>query len=222
MSYVLAFLEGIISFISPCILPMLPLYIGYLAGGVSPEEGNNKLLGNSLSFILGFTLVFVALGAAASSLGMFLQKQLPILNRIGGIIVILLGLNYIGVVAIPFINRERRMEMKQTQAMGPLRSILFGMVFALGWTPCVGPFLGSALMMAANTAHVFQGIVTLICYALGIALPFFLVAILFGSLQGTFTFIKKHYKIITMIGGILLLAMGIALVAGFNPAVLFG
>lgn len=221
MGFITAFLEGIVTFVSPCILPMIPLYLGYLAGGITPEGRSGKLVGNSLAFVLGFSIIFVAMGVAASVAGQFLRDHLTLLNRIGGVLIILLGLNYIGVFSLPFLNTEHRLKMKSMQGMGPVRSLLFGMVFSLGWTPCVGPFLGSALMMAANAAQVSTGILTLICYALGLGVPFILVALLVGQLEGAFAAIKKHYRIIVLVAGILLIVMGIALVAGFNPAALF-
>ncbi len=221
MGYLTAFLEGIISFISPCILPLIPLYLSYLAGGLSPKDSSGKLIRNSLMFILGFTIAFVAMGAAASAAGQFLRQHLSLLNRIGGVVIILLGLNYVGVFSIPLLNKEHRWHLKDMTGMGPLRSILFGFVFSLGWTPCVGPFLGSALMMAANSAQVWQGMITLVFYSLGLGIPFILVALLVGQLESVFTAIKKHYRVIVLVAGILLIIMGIALVLGFNPAALF-
>ncbi|NCC65532.1 MAG: cytochrome c biogenesis protein CcdA [Spirochaetia bacterium] len=222
MAYVTAFLEGIISFISPCILPILPLYFSYLAGGVADrDERKGMLLKNSFSFVLGFTILFVALGAASTSIGRFLQDHLEILNRIGGVLVILFALNNLGLVLIPMLNNNHKFEMKGLKNMNIPKSMLFGFVFAIGWTPCVGPLLGSALMMAANAELLYKGMLTLFLYAMGLAIPFIFSAILLEQLEDVFNAIKKHAKLITILSGVFLLVFGIALALGFNPAALF-
>ncbi|MBJ2356275.1 MAG: cytochrome c biogenesis protein CcdA [Sphaerochaeta sp.] len=222
MAYITAFLEGIISFISPCILPILPLYFSYLAGGVAEQDQEkNLLLKNSIAFVIGFTILFVALGAASTTIGQFLQSHLDMLNRIGGVLVILFALNNLGFVLIPALNNNHKFQMKGLQNMNVPKSMLFGLVFALGWTPCVGPLLGSALMMAANAEMVTKGMLTLFFYAMGLGIPFLLSAILIEQLEGVFAAIKKHSKLITIISGLFLLAFGIALTLGFNPAALF-
>ncbi len=222
MAYLTAFLEGIISFISPCILPILPLYFSYLAGGITDrEERKGVLLTNSLAFVLGFTILFVALGAASTSLGRFLSDHLDILNRIGGVLVILFAINNLGFVLIPALNKNRQFQMKTLHNMTVTKSILFGIVFAVGWTPCVGPLLGSALMMAANATLMYKGMLTLLFYALGLGIPFLLSAVLLEQLEGVFTVMKKNANLITIISGVLLLVFGVALLLGFNPAALF-
>ncbi|MDT4763380.1 cytochrome c biogenesis protein CcdA [Sphaerochaeta sp. PS] len=221
MAYLTAFLEGIISFISPCILPILPLYFSYLAGGVADEGKKGVLLKNSFAFVLGFTILFVALGAASSTVGQFLSSHLDILNRVGGVLVILFALNNLGLVLVKAVNSNHKFQLKSMANMNVPKSILFGFVFALGWTPCVGPLLGSALMMAANAELVYKGMLTLLFYALGLAIPFLFSAILLEQLEGVFAAIKKHANVISIISGLFLLAFGIALVLGFNPAALF-
>jgi cytochrome c-type biogenesis protein len=222
MAYLTAFLEGIISFISPCILPILPLYISYLAGGVADEQGRGRMLiKNSIAFVVGFTLLFVAMGAASTSLGRFLSSHLALLNRIGGVIVILFALNNLGFALIPALANNHRIQMKGLSNMNVPKSMLFGIVFAVGWTPCVGPLLGAALMMAANAEMLVEGMATLFFYAMGLGIPFLLSALLIEQLEGVFTAIKKHGKIITIVSGLFLLVFGIALVLGFNPAALF-
>ncbi|MBZ4673798.1 MAG: cytochrome c biosis protein transrane region [Spirochaeta sp.] len=222
MAYITAFLEGIISFISPCILPILPLYFSYLAGGVAEQDQEkNLLVKNSIAFVVGFTILFVALGAASTTIGQFLQSHLDMLNRIGGVLVILFALNNLGFVLIPALNNNHKFQMKGLQNMNVPKSMLFGLVFALGWTPCVGPLLGSALMMAANAEMVSKGMLTLLFYAMGLGIPFLLSAILLEQLESVFAAIKKHSKLITIISGFFLLAFGIVLTLGFNPAALF-
>ena len=222
MAYLTAFLEGIISFISPCILPILPLYFSYLAGGVADrQERRGVLLKNSIAFVIGFTVLFVALGAASTSVGKFLSSHLVLLNRVGGVLVILFAINNLGFVLIPALNNNHRLQMKGLQNMNIPKSMLFGLVFAIGWTPCVGPLLGSALMMAANAELLHKGMLTLFFYAMGLAIPFLFSAILLDQAEGAFTAIKKHAKLITILSGLFLLAFGVALVLGFNPAALF-
>ncbi len=222
MAYLTAFLEGIISFISPCILPILPLYFSYLAGGITDrEERRGVLLKNSLAFVFGFTLLFVALGAASTSIGRFLSDHLDLLNRLGGVLVILFAINNLGFVLIPALNKNRQLHMKGLHNMTIVKSILFGIVFAFGWTPCVGPLLGSALMMAANASMLYKGMLTLLFYALGLGIPFLLSAFLLDQLEGVFSVMKKNANLITIISGVLLLIFGVALLLGFNPAALF-
>ena len=222
MAYLTALLEGIISFISPCILPILPLYLSYLAGGVAEEgRGRGKLIKNSIAFVAGFTILFVAMGAASTSIGRFLSSHLALLNRIGGGVVILFALNNLGFALIPALASNHRIQMKGLSNMNVPKSLLFGLVFAIGWTPCVGPLLGSALMMAANADQLAQGMTTLLFYAMGLGIPFLLSALLIEQLDGVFKAIKQHGKIISIASGILLMAFGIALVLGFNPAALF-
>ena len=222
MAYFTAFLEGIISFISPCILPILPLYFSYLAGGVAQkDERQGMLLKNSIAFVIGFSLLFVSLGAASTTVGRYLSTHLDTLNRIGGVLVILFALNNLGFVLIPALNNNHKFQLKSLKNMNIPKSMLFGWVFAIGWTPCVGPLLGSALMMAANAELVHKGMITLFCYAMGLAIPFLFSALLLDQLEGVFNAIKKHSKIITIISGLFLLVFGVALTLGFNPAALF-
>jgi cytochrome c-type biogenesis protein len=224
MAYITAFLEGLLSFISPCVLPMIPLYIGYLAGGSINNEGeekpNNNLIVNSISFVIGFSLLFVALGASASFLGTYLNEHLDIINRVGGIIVIIFALSFLGLKFLPFLENTYKPRMN-TKSLGVFSSLLFGIVFAIGWSPCTGPFLGSALMLAANSDTLRQGIFTLFAYAMGLGIPFLLSAILLKQLEGAFNFIKKHYRVVSLISGLLLLVMGIFMSLGYSPAQLF-
>ena len=210
MQYVISFLEGIITFISPCLLPMLPIYISYFAGG--GERTSRRTLVNALGFVLGFTVLFTAMGALAGTLGSFLIKHQTAVNIISGIIVIFFGLSYLGVFRLN-IFRGSRFTMNSDN-MGFISSILFGVIFSVGWTPCVGAFLGSALMLASQQGHVLTGVLMLLCYSLGLGIPFLISAVLIDKLKSAFAFIKKNYKIINIICGLLLILVGILMATG--------
>lgn len=211
MQYLLLFLEGIITFISPCLLPMLPVYISYFAAG---ENGKRKTLVNVLGFILGFTLVFIALGAFAGTLGSLMVKYQTVLNIITGLIVIVFGLNFLGVLKIGFLNRSGEKKLS-TKDLGFISSLLFGIVFSITWTPCVGAFLGSALMIASHSGSMLQGIAMLLAFSLGLGIPFAASALLLDRLKGAFKFIKKNYRIINIISGGLLVAIGLLMATGY-------
>jgi len=207
----ISFLEGIITFISPCLLPMLPVYVSYFAGG--GERTASKTLRNALGFVLGFTLLFTAMGALAGTLGSFLTAHQTAVNILSGGIVILFGLHYMGIFRFEiFRGRRKKMELKD---MGFWSAVLFGIVFSVGWTPCVGAFLGSALMLASQQGQVLTGTVMLLCYSLGLGVPFVISAVLIDSLKGAFGWIKSHYRVINLISGILLVMIGITMAAGW-------
>ena len=208
MQYIISFFEGILTFISPCLLPMLPVYISYFAGG---EQNSKKTLSNALGFILGFTLLFTAMGALAGTLGSFLSKYQTVVNIVSGLIVIFFGLNFMGVIKLNLFKGSARM---QTGQLGFFSSVLFGMVFSVGWTPCVGAFLGSALMLASQQGHVAEGTLMLLSYSLGLGIPFLLSAVLIDQLKGAFNFIKRHYTVINTICGGLLILIGILMATG--------
>lgn len=210
MQYLISFLEGIITFISPCLLPMLPIYISYFANG---ENDKKKTLKNAVGFVIGFTIVFVSLGAFAGGIGSLLQKYKTIVNMVTGLIVILFGINFMGIIKIGFLNgtKKAHMDIKNT---GFFTSVLFGIIFSIGWTPCVGAFLGSALMMASQKGTMFEGIIMLIMYSAGLGIPFMISALLIDRLKETFNVIKRHYRMINMVSGILLVVVGILMMSG--------
>lgn len=210
MQYFISFLEGIITFISPCLLPMLPVYVSYFAGG---ENNRKKTLMSALGFVLGFTLIFVCLGAFAGTLGRFLRKYQSLFNIICGLIVITFGLNFMGVLKISLLNTTKKLNA-QVSGNGFFQSVLFGMIFSIGWTPCVGAFLGSALTLAAQKGSMGQGILMLILFSLGLGIPFLISAILIERLKEAFQFIKAHYKIINACCGIFLIVTGIFMMTG--------
>lgn len=211
MPFVVTFLEGIVTFISPCLLPMLPIYLSYFAGG-RPEDNPAKALRNALGFVLGFTLVFVAMGAFAGTLGSLLHAHQRLVNLISGLVVIFFGLNFMGVLRFNLFKGSHG--AVQTRDMGFGSALLFGLVFAVGWTPCVGAFLGSALMLASQQGSVVRGVLLLLCYSLGLGVPFLASALLIQSLKGAFGWVKAHYSIINLVSGLLLVAVGILMATG--------
>lgn len=210
MQYLISFLEGIITFISPCLLPMLPIYISYFAGG--GERTTAKTLKGAVGFVTGFTIVFVMLGALAGTVGSFLREYQTAVNIISGLIVILFGLNFLGVFKLNIFKGNRR--SVKTDNMGFFSAMLFGIIFSVGWTPCVGAFLGSALMLASQQGHIAEGMMMLLSYSLGLGIPFILSAVLIDYLKSAFNWIKKNYKIINLISGSLLVIIGILMATG--------
>lgn len=210
LTYFIAFLEGIITFISPCILPMLPLYISYFANG---ENNKRKTFLNALGFVLGFTIIFVLLGAFAGGIGGLLQKYETIVNIVTGAIVVVLGLNFTGLINIGFLNGTKKLQV-QIQNIHFATSVLFGMIFAIGYTPCVGAFLGSALMMASQEGTMAAGILMLVIYSAGLGIPFVISALLIDRLKATFQAIKKHYRVINIVSGVFLIVIGVLMMTG--------
>ena len=210
MQYIIAFLEGIITFVSPCLLPMLPIYISYFAGG--GERTARKTLKGALGFVTGFTIVFVALGALAGTVGSFLREYQTAVNIVTGLIVVFFGLNFLGVFRLELFKGSRR--SVDTQNMSFFSAMLFGMIFSVGWTPCVGAFLGSALMLASQQAHILEGMLMLLAYSLGLGIPFILSAVLIDHLKTAFNWIKRNYGIINAISGVLLILIGILMATG--------
>ena len=210
MQYIIAFLEGIITFISPCLLPMLPIYISYFAGGGERTAG--KTLKGAFGFVSGFTIVFVILGALAGSVGSFLREYQTAVNIVTGLIVIFFGLNFLGVFKLELFRGGSR--NVNTQNMNFFSALLFGMIFSVGWTPCVGAFLGSALMLASQQAHVLEGMLMLLAYSLGLGIPFILSAVLIDYLKTAFNWIKRNYRLINAVSGVLLVLIGVLMATG--------
>ncbi|MDR1538786.1 MAG: cytochrome c biogenesis protein CcdA [Clostridiales bacterium] len=210
MQYILLFLEGIITFISPCLLPMLPVYISYFAAG---GKDKTKALVNASAFVMGFTFIFVAMGAFMGVFGSFLSDFKKPLNIVAGLIVIMFGLNFLGVLNLGIsLFRHKEFRVKN---LGFFSSMLFGIVFSIGWTPCVGSFLGSALMVASIAGSLRQGVLMLLAFSLGLGLPFILSALLIDQLKGAFNFIKRNYRSINIISGGLLIVVGILMATGY-------
>lgn len=210
MQYFIAFLEGMITFISPCLLPMLPIYLSYFAGG-GVRSVKRTLLG-AAGFVAGFTVVFVAMGALAGTVGSFLKAYQTPVNIISGLVVIFFGLHFLGVFKFSLFGGTRK--SVNTDNMGFFSAALFGVVFSLGWTPCVGAFLGSALMLASQAGHVLVGMGMLLAYSLGLGVPFLLSAVLIDQLKGAFNWVKRHYRVINIFSGGLLILVGAAMATG--------
>jgi cytochrome c-type biogenesis protein len=216
-----AFTAGIISFISPCVLPLIPGYLSFISG-VSLEEmkGGDRKSGalkkvslNTLLFVLGFSFVFTAMGASATFIGEFLLSKLALFNKIAGAIIIVLGLHIMGVFRISFLNYEKRFHTKG-KPLGPLGSFMVGLAFAFGWTPCIGPILGGCLLLACNQETVGQGVVLLLSYSLGLGIPFFITAVSFSTFLGVFGWAKRHFRTIEIISGLFLVTIGILMFIG--------
>ncbi len=209
MEYVFTFIEGIASFISPCLLPMLPIYISYFIG--EDDKKTSKAVTNSIGFVVGFSLVFLLLSIFASSLGGLISGYIKYIKIIFGIIIILLGLNYMEILNLKVINKSNVIN-GDTKDLNFIKSILFGIFFSISWTPCIGTFLSSALLLIAREQDFFKGIILMLLYSIGLGIPFIVSVILIEKLKNTFNFIKKHYNKIKIISGIILIIMGIYII----------
>lgn len=215
MHYLITFLEGFSSFISPCILPMLPVYVSYFAGD---RENDGKTFVNALFFVAGFSVIYMLLGLFAGTIGRLLTSYRPYVNLISGAVVMFFGLGFLGVFNLTFLNgRKTARKIKSI-----FESFVFGVVFSVGITPCVGAFLGSALMLASNRGSLAEGALLLFVYSLGLGIPFLLCAAFISSLKGSFDFIKRHYRAINTISGVLLILVGLGMAFGLFNNLSFG
>lgn len=205
LEYLITFIEGFASFISPCVLPVIPIYISYFAG---EKDSFKKSIINALGFVLGFSLIFILLGVFASTFGAFIHKYSDYMNIIFGIFLVLIGLNYVGVIFIKFLNKSGGVSKLKSE-LNFIKATLFGIIFSLSWTPCVGAFLSSALILASNFSSLFKGALLLFLYSLGLAIPFIITTLFLEKLKNTFEFIKKHYNIINKVCGSLLIIFGL-------------
>lgn len=226
VSILVALSAGLLSFLSPCILPLIPSYVAFISG-VSIEElaqGENlgqvrkKVIVNSLMFVLGFSIIFIALGASATFIGKFLAKNIRWFEIIGGALVIILGIHFAGFFRLKFLDREKKINLKK-KPLGFLGTCLVGIAFGAGWTPCVGPILGAILTMAATTQNTLKGIVLLAVYSVGLGVPFFLSAVILHKFFEYFKTVRKYFKVITVVGGVLLILVGVLLVSGYFSSI---
>jgi cytochrome c-type biogenesis protein len=206
----LAFSAGLLSFISPCVLPLIPSYLTFVTGVGFDELGNSRraALIHALLFVLGFTLIFVALGASATVLGRVLIHYRVWITRVGGALIVLFGLYLLGVVRVAAFDRERRVHLAN-KPMGYLGSVLVGIAFGAGWTPCLGPILGAILTYTAATADLSRGLPLLLAYSLGLALPFLAAAVAVERFLETVSRLRPHLARVSQVSGALLVIVGL-------------
>jgi cytochrome c-type biogenesis protein len=218
-----AFLAGLVSFLSPCVLPMVPGYVSFLTGapstGAAPDRRRASLVGASLLFVAGFTAVFVALGSTASVAGMALGAYRPLLSRAAGLLIIAFGVVMLGVVRLPGLYREVRFDLSRARGHGWWTAPALGAAFAFGWTPCVGPVLGSILLLAGSGASLGTGALLLVSYSLGLGVPFVVFALFLARLTPLLHWLERHAGAVSKVGGAVLVAFGALLLTGTLPYV---
>jgi cytochrome c-type biogenesis protein len=217
VSFAVAFLAGLLSFLSPCVLPLVPSYLGFITGmsleELSGTRTRRAVLVPAALFTTGFSLVFLIMGASATFLGQLLLRYQDWVSRIGGVLIILFGLHLLGILRIGAFLRERRVHM-EAKPVGYVGAVLTGVVFGAGWTPCIGPVLGTLLTYASARANLASGMFLLLCYSLGLALPFLAAAAATGWFLNTSRGIRKYIPIFEKASGVILLIAGILLVSG--------
>jgi cytochrome c-type biogenesis protein len=221
ISLLAAFAAGFLSFVSPCVLPLIPGYISFVSG-VSVEEMRSdtpaatsrlQIFLTSLAFVIGFSIVFIALGASATAIGKFMFAKLPLLSKIAGVILIIFGLHTMGVFRLAFLETEKRVHAQRKPA-GPLGALVVGIAFAFGWTPCIGPILGGILAIAGSKSSVNEGITLLAVYSLGLGIPFLITSLAINQFFGAARKIRRYYHAIELTSGALLIAIGLLIVTG--------
>ncbi len=209
MEYVFTFLEGIASFISPCLLPMLPIYIAYFAG--KNEKKTQKAILNAVGFVLGFTTIFLLLAIFASQVGKLVSSYMKYIKIVFGMVIIAFGLNYMEFLNLKFMSKRNAVNA-DLQNLNFMKSFLFGMLFSISWTPCIGTFLSSALLLVAKQQQLLKGILLMLIYCIGLGIPFILSVALMEKLKGVFDKIKENFSKIKKISGAILIAMGIYII----------
>jgi cytochrome c-type biogenesis protein len=221
VSLLAAFAAGFLSFVSPCVLPLIPGYISFVSGvsvdemraDAAPATSRLQVFITSLAFVLGFSLVFIALGASATAIGKFIFAKLPLLSKIAGAVLIVFGLHTMGVFRLAFLETEKRVHAQRKPA-GPLGALLVGVAFAFGWTPCIGPILGGILAIAGSRNSVGEGVTLLAVYSLGLGIPFLLTSLAINQFFGAAKKIRKYYHAIELTSGALLVVIGLLIMTG--------
>ncbi len=217
LTFFAAFFAGLLSFISPCVLPLIPVYLGYLSGSTitGPEPPSRKLVfTHALLFVGGFTLVFVIFGAFAGLLGRALFELIDYIVWVGGVVLIIFGLHVLGVITIPIFNQQKRMEYGQGQTPSYIRSGLVGMTFAAGWTPCIGPILGVILTLGMNSQNVSLATAYLFVYSMGLAIPFLITAWMLSAATSRLKKLNRYLPIIERVSGVFIIIVGVLLLTG--------
>ena len=218
ISYIVAFTAGLLSFFSPCVLPLVPAYIANLAGitAIDPKSRTDyrPVLFHSLSFVLGFSLIFIALGASVGLIGTAITAHSTLLRQIAGGIMIAFGIFIVAAFKLPWLNYEKRLNLSTERNPNYIRSLVIGAVFALGWTPCIGPILGAILALAWSSQTVGQGALLLVVYSLGLGIPFIIIGLAWGAIMPLWKNITRHLGTISIISGLLLVAVGILMLTG--------
>ena len=216
ISGLIAFSAGLLSFISPCVLPLVPSYITYITGvsfkDLRDAESRSRLrwvtVSHSLLFIIGFSTIFILMGASASYLGQILARYQYWIMKGGGVLIIILGIHFTGIINLPFLQMERRFELR-SKPLGYVGSFLVGIVFAAGWTPCIGPILSTILIYASTSRSFTKGLLLLAVYSLGLGVPFFLSSLAFNSFLSAFERIKRYMRVVTLVSGLFMIVIGI-------------
>lgn len=220
MPYLIVFLEGIATFVSPCLLPLLPVYFIYFSAGNS-NKNQKQVLKNTLGFILGFSIVFVLLGVFSGSLGYILRKNQRTVDIIAGIIIILFGLNFTGILNLKFLNNFKHSSNKEFNPNGFSSFITFGIIFSISFTPCLTAYLGTAIILASKQGTILKGTLMLLLYSIGLAIPFLLSSILLDKLGKTFDFIKRNMNTISVISGTILIIIGLIMSTGYYNKIFY-
>ena len=223
VSLLAAFAAGFLSFVSPCVLPLIPGYISFISGAsmdemrggtvTAPTTSRAQIFLTSLAFVIGFSLVFIALGASATAVGKFMFARLPLLSKIAGVILIIFGLHTMGVFRLAFLDTEKRVQTQRKPA-GPVGAMLVGVAFAFGWTPCIGPILGGILAIAGSKNSVWEGVALLAVYSLGLGIPFLITSLAINQFFAAAKKIRKYYHAIELTSGALLVVIGVLIVTG--------
>jgi len=216
ISFLMAFAAGILSFLSPCVLPLVPVYLANIAGSsvLTPDLADRRhIFLHTISFVAGFSLVFIALGASLGLLGAAAPQG--VLEKVGGVLLIIFGIFLIAATKVPWLNYEKRLDFTRAKGTGYVRSLLIGIIFSLGWIPCVGPILGGILTLAASSQTVWQGVYLLLAYCLGLGLPFIAVGLALGAASRYIRWLSRHAFITSIVAAILLISVGILMLTGY-------